>query len=105
MPSARRSRTMSQPALSGQHQVENDGVELLRTGQLPAFVAILGPHAVMPRLAEALPQGLANHRLVFDDQQLHPQCSFRPVAQPTNLSDSNNVDFEAQYQTRAITEL
>ena len=58
----------------------NDRVELLRAGQFPAFVAVFGPDAFVTGFAEPLPQCLANHRLIFDDQQFHPQCSRRVCA-------------------------
>ena len=40
-------------------------------GQFQPALAILGPHAAVPGLGEALAQRLADHRIVFDDQQLH----------------------------------
>jgi hypothetical protein len=57
------------------------------------------------RLAEALPQRFANHRLIFDDQQFHPRCSWRANARNDPTYDSIDIVFEAQYQSRAITEL
>src|SRR5262249_61446095 len=56
--------------------VKDEGIALLGARLLPSFVAILGPDAVVPRLAKALPQGLADDGLVFDDQKFHgPEAS------------------------------
>jgi len=60
-----------QASLPREQQIQNHGVELLALRLLQPAPAILHPDAIVPRFAQTLVQRLADHRIVFDDENVH----------------------------------
>ena len=81
MPALRNSLEQLQARPARQHQIEDDRVELLPAGQFQSALALFGPHATVSGFGKSLAQSLANHRIVFDDQQFHEfsSCASSPL--------------------------
>ena len=61
---------------TGQHEIQNHRIPLLRPGQIQACLAVVRNGDAMPFGAQASGQELDDADIVFDDQELHALAAF-----------------------------